>query len=262
MINTYKIYTDLLDSLGETSAKKLTEILGGIYEDLQNTVTKEDFRNLNNAVEGLAEAQKRTETRIGELAESQDKTEKRLETLAISQDKTEKRLEALAISQDKTEKRLEALARAQEKTEACLRRLSGEQIETRKQLGGLSNTVGYRLEDLAYRSLPGLLERDHGIQLSERPIRRYIRDNKGKEIEVNILGKAQKEGQDITVVGESKSQLSKKDIDRFRRTRLKRLDGVFPEIFPVLITYMISQPDVEDYAAEKGIAVYYSYDFH
>ncbi len=248
MINTYKIYTDLLDSLGETSAKKLTEILGGIYEDLQNTVTKEDFRNLNNTVEGLAEAQKRTETRIGELAESQDKTEKRLE--------------ALAISQDKTEKRLEALARAQEKTEACLRRLSGEQIETRKQLGGLSNTVGYRLEDLAYRSLPGLLERDHGIRLSERPIRRYIRDNKGKEIEVNILGKAQKEGQDITVVGESKSQLSKKDIDRFRRTRLKRLDGVFPEIFPVLITYMISQPDVEDYAAEKGIAVYYSYDFH
>ena len=171
-------------------------------------------------------------------------------------------LENLTEAQTRTGKRLEALARAQEKTEKCLQRLSTDQVETRKEFGDISNTAEYRLEDLAYRSLPGLLERDHGIQLLERPVRRYIRDNKGKEIEVNILGKAQKEWRAITVVGESKSQLSKKDVDRFRRTRLKRLDGVFPEMFPVLVTYMISQPDVADYAAEKGITIYYSYDFH
>ena len=41
---------------------------------------------------------------------------------------------------------------------------------------------------------------------------------------------------------------------------LSRL-GVYEEIFPIVVTYMISNPDVEEYAKEKGIALYYSYDF-
>lgn len=42
--------------------------------------------------------------------------------------------------------------------------------------------------------------------------------------------------------------------------QIKPFAGVFPNIFPVLITYMISSPDVEDYAKEQNIALYYSYD--
>jgi len=63
------------------------------------------------------------------------------------------------------------------------------------------------------------------------------------------------------IVGEGKSQLSKKGVDEFISKKLKRLEGVYEEIFPLLITYMISEPEVEDYAREKGIAIYYSYDF-
>ena len=34
------------------------------------------------------------------------------------------------------------------------------------------------------------------------------------------------------------------------------------EIFPILVTHMITQPDVEEYAHRKGIKrVYYSYEF-
>jgi len=61
MLNTLKIYEELKETLEPTAAKKITEILGTIYEELRNTVTKEDFKELKATVQELAEAQKRTE---------------------------------------------------------------------------------------------------------------------------------------------------------------------------------------------------------
>ncbi|MCS6831226.1 MAG: chordopoxvirus fusion protein, partial [bacterium] len=61
--------------------------------------------------------------------------------------------------------------------------------------------------------------------------------------------------------GESKVQLSANDIDRFLRRKLKRLQGAYPNLFPVIVTHMITSPDVSDYAQRKGVAVYFSYDF-
>ena len=125
----------------------------------------------------------------------------------------------------------------------------------------MSHTVGYILENEAYKFLPGLLRRDFGIETEERLVRRYVRDSRGADIEVNIIGKARREDREVLIVGESKSQLSKNDIDRFVRKKLGRLEDTGSEMFPVLVTHMIAQPDAEEYAKEKGIAVYFSYDF-
>lgn len=126
---------------------------------------------------------------------------------------------------------------------------------------GLAITVGHRLEDEAFKALPKLLKKDYGLVVKGRLKRKFVQDNQGQEIEVNILGEGEREGEVYIIVGESKSQLSKRDVDDFIRRKLKRLEGVFPRMFPVLVTYMISQPGVEEYAQEKGIALYYSYDF-
>ncbi|HAA89233.1 MAG: hypothetical protein XD63_1205 [Thermoanaerobacterales bacterium 50_218] len=223
---------------------------------------------LETIVGELAQAQKRTEKRVEELAEAQKRTEQRVEELAEAQKETQKEvsrldraLQKLAEAQQRTEQRVEELAEAQKRTEEELRKLIGEHAETRRQLGGLTATVGYRLEDEALKALPALLQRDHGLVVKGRLTRKFVRDNQGKDIEVNIIGQAERNGQTYTIVGESKSQLSKKDVDAFIRKKLKRLEGVFADVFPVLVTYMISQPDVEDYAKQKGIAVYYSYEF-
>jgi len=122
-------------------------------------------------------------------------------------------------------------------------------------------SFGYTLENEAYKKLPELLKQDFNILIKERLKRQYLTDNQGHKIEVNIVGKASKNGQDIVIIGESKSQLSKNDVDRFIRKKLNRLQGVFKEIFVILITHMISNPEVEDYVKEKGFALYYSYDF-
>jgi hypothetical protein len=39
------------------------------------------------------------------------------------------------------------------------------------------------------------------------------------------------------------------------------MEGVFKEMFPVLITHMITSGGVGTYVKNKGIALYYSYDF-
>jgi hypothetical protein len=65
------------------------------------------------------------------------------------------------------------------------------------------------------------------------------------------------------IVGESKSQLSKGRVDEFLEKKLERLPKPGDvQIFPVLVTHMITAPDVVDYALSKGIKrVYYSYEF-
>jgi hypothetical protein len=119
----------------------------------------------------------------------------------------------------------------------------------------------YQLENLAYKALPDLLARDYGLHVEGRLKRDYVIDNRGRAQEINILGKARRNGDEVTIVGESKAQLSKNDIDRFLRRRLELLIGVVDNPFPVLVTHMASEPDVEAYAQAQNVALYYSYDF-
>jgi len=273
------------------------EIIKIIDERIREVhVTREDFRELKEIVrdlgiktaeladaqkrteqrvEELAEAQKRTEQRVEELAEAQKKSEERLtrveialDELAQAQKRTEQRVEELAEAQKKSEERLtrveialDKLAQAQKRTEEALTTLTKEHSITRKLVGDLSNTVGYRLEDEAFKALPRLFAENYGIDVKDRLKRTYLKDKRGRDIEVNIFGKGIKGNNTVTIIGESKSQLSKNDVDRFIDRKLRLFKDLFEDIFPVLVTYMISEPDVEDYAKDKGIALFYSYDF-
>ncbi|MEW6103861.1 MAG: hypothetical protein AB1630_08650 [bacterium] len=54
-----------------------------------------------------------------------------------------------------------------------------------------------------------------------------------------------KDSKNLVIIGEGKVNLSKNKVDEFIKKKLKRLDGVFDETFPVLVIHMISQHDVE-----------------
>ena len=218
MINTLRLYEELSDTFGEAPARALTRAIGSIYDDLKNTVTKEDFRELKQVVAELAQAQKRTEERVEELAQ------------------------------------------AQKRTEEAVYHLSRRLDETNRQLGGLAMTVGYTLENSAYVYLPALLAADYGVSCEEPLYRDYLADNKGADVEVNILGRAKKDAQDLLIVGASKAQLSKKDVQAFIK-RITRIDTGGLRPFPVLVTHMISQRDVKNYAQSQGVAIYLSYQF-
>jgi len=198
----------------------------------QIRVTREDFDELKSVVRELVYSQK-------ELAQAQKKSEERL---------------------DRVEKAIEELAQAQKRTEVEVRKLAIGLRETRQMVAGLSDTVGFRLEDESYKSLPRLLKRDLNLEVEGRLIRKYVEYADGKVDEVNIYGKGKRNGKTVYILGECKSKLGKRDIDNFLKL-VKRLDTVIGAEEKVLIavTYNVV-PQVERYAVEKGIKVYWSYE--
>jgi len=287
MIDTLQIYEELKDEITPSAAKKIAEAIGRVYSELLNTVTKEEFRELKDTVaelaeaqkrteqrvnelaeaqkrteqrvNELAEAQKRTEQRVNELAEAQKRTEQRVNELAEAQKRTEQRVNELAEAQKRTEQRLNELAEAQKRTEQELRKLIGEHRKTREQLGGVSHTVGYVLEDRAYRGLPALLKRDLGVDILTSLKRDYIEVSPGRYEEVNIIGKGRRNGEEVLIIGECKTQLKKTDIDAFIRF-IKKVESILEgEKVLIAVTYQASPP-VRRYAEQKGIKLYFSYE--
>jgi len=165
----------------------------------------------------------------------------------------------LAEAQKRTEARVEELAEAQKKTEEILQGVIKEQKSMRKEIGGLSATIGYTLENRAISRLPEILESDHGIHI-ELMDRRFIEYPDGKEEEVNIYGEGKINGERVYVIGESKSQLGRKDVDKFKR-RVERLGkNLGARIIPVIITHMV-RPRIERYALQtiEGLLIYKSF---
>ncbi|RLG05353.1 MAG: hypothetical protein DRN65_07065, partial [Thaumarchaeota archaeon] len=151
----------------------------------QIRVTREDFDELKSVVRELVYSQK-------ELAQAQKKSEERL-------DRLEKAIEELTQAQKRTEERLEELAQAQKRTEVEVRKLAIGLRETRQMVAGLSDTVGFRLEDESYKSLPRLLKRDLNLEVEGRLIRKYVEYADGKVDEVNIYGKGKRNGKTVYI---------------------------------------------------------------
>jgi hypothetical protein len=144
-MNTYRIYEDLKATLGDAAAQSLAKTLGTMFEELKDTVTKEDFRilresidanvsRLDTAITQLAEAQARTEQQVKSLAEAQSRTEQQVKSLAEAQTRTEAKLAELADGQSqlaeaqaRTEQQVKSLAEAQTRTEAKLAELADGQ---------------------------------------------------------------------------------------------------------------------------------------
>lgn len=258
----------------EAVEPQLRSVLFALIEEVERqgveTVKKSDFDELRAIVAKLAEAQQRTEAAINGLAAAQQRTDKAISALektvaelVEAQKRTDKTVAGLVEGQKRTDKALAELAAAQTRTEQALAALTSEHAKTRKHLGGLSHAVGYVLEDRAYKFLPALLNRDFGIEVKGKLTRNFIKDKNGKDIEVNIIGQASRNGEQFTIVGECKSQLSKSRVAEFLDKKFSRLAASSQtELFPILVTYMKTTPDVDDFARQRGIKrVYYSYEF-
>jgi len=179
--------------------------------DLHNDLVKiSDFSELKSIVKDLAQAQERTEERVGELAQ------------------------------------------AQRRTEVALQKLS-------RQVGGLSETVGGDIEDIAYIVLHDVLQREFGWQVGvlERQWQTW-----GKEPEeVNILGQARdpsRPDQVIYIVGEAKHNLTAKEVNRFIGQLKRAGDHLEGEIFPVCFCYR-ARPEVQQKLKDAGIQLVFSY---
>lgn len=198
----------------------LSKIIADSYSELVKTG---DFNELKEIVRDLAQAQNRTELKVEELADAQKE-----------------------------------LADAQKRTENSLNRLIGRVDIIEDRVEGISNSVGYSLEDMACKALPELLKKE-GIEVTGELIRRYYELKKGKFNQINIYGKAKKEGRELLILGESKVRPSKSEIDRFLKIveHIKEAEGN-PDVFLLFAAYDY-HPNTENYLKEKGIRYFWTY---
>ena len=109
----------LLEGFPEKQADLLARVVIEAHDDLVN---RADFHALTGVVKELADAQV-------ELAEAQKRTESRVEELAEAQKRTESRVEELADAQSRTEQTLNGVVNTQQKMLIRLDRLDGHMLE-------------------------------------------------------------------------------------------------------------------------------------
>ncbi len=207
--------------------REQAEVLSVVIDDAYHELVKTgDFNELKNIVKDLG-------IKMGELAEAQKRTEVRVEELAEAQKRTEKELHELVV----------------------------EHRETRWQLGGLSQAVGYGLEDKIMPFMPDFVKKNYGIDTTLIERKNIVYPD-GKFDELNIYVEGTKNGQRAFAIGECKSQPGKKDVDRFHEM-IERVGTVLKgEMFFFLVGYNFD-PDVESYIRENypKTGIFRSYEF-
>ncbi len=214
----------------ETIDPKFRRVLLSMLEELERqreeSVTKKEFNELKEIVRKLGKS-------INELAEAQKRTE---EQLASFEKKTEENF-------SRVWKAINELAEAQKRTE--------------ERLEGLSDTIGYSLENRAYKALPKILA-TYGLKVEGRLLRRYVKvDN--KERQLNIYGYARRNGKRLLVLGETKVRPSKKEFARFEKLckKLEKQEGL--PVFKIFVAHDFP-PAIEKELSEKEILPIWSYD--
>ena len=82
MLNTLSIFEDLSRYLDPKASRKIAEVLGQVYEEVAQAVTKKEFNELKEIVGDLAHAQEKTERSLNRLIQDHRQTRKRLENMS------------------------------------------------------------------------------------------------------------------------------------------------------------------------------------
>jgi len=144
-MDTYRIYEQFKATLGDDAAKALAETLGGMAEELRDSVTKEDFRTLRESIDADTT---RLESALARLAEAQERTEGRVDQLEAT-------MQRLAEAQERTDAKVAELAEAQVRTEASLTRLdaSVDQLtEAQAEMASALQRLTIRTDDVVGRT--------------------------------------------------------------------------------------------------------------
>lgn len=217
----------LSEAFNDHQATILAAVVVEAYTDLVKT---SDFNELKAIVQELAQAQQRTEQRVEALTQAQQRTEEQMKEAA---------------------------------TQIAL--LARQVSATNVELGGLSQSVAYALENEAYRHLPALLPEKYGLEVTSRVVRTNIGDE-----EINVFGHAKRNGVEVLLVGETKLKLDERRQGRRRRqevleqlaAKVKAVEEAYPgvEIVPLLVTHY-ARPAMLQQAEEAGVIVVQSFEW-
>ncbi|MCS7157624.1 MAG: hypothetical protein N0A16_07835 [Blastocatellia bacterium] len=228
--------------------------------------TEERVGRLEEAVAQLAEAQARTEERVGRLEERTARLEEIVAQLIEAQARTQEELRALAASHAEAIKRLERLEQIVAQVVETQQQMLEEQVRMQRtmrqlaqQLGAISETLGADLEDMAYIVLHDVLKRELGWDVE--PLERTWKKWNDEMEEINIFGRAHDPRRPdvvIWIVGEAKYNLTVREVERFAQLVERAREHLKGEVFPVCFCRR-ARPEVEERVRELGFRLVYSY---
>jgi hypothetical protein len=180
-----------------------------------NTLT-ENVNKLTSNISALTEAQKKlTESlntltqRVDSLEQSHIKLTESLNTLTQRVDSLEQSHIKLTESLNTLTQRVDSLEQSHIKLTESLNTLTQRVDSLAKEVGSLSSTIGFGLEDIAKVVVPGWLYRHEGIEVE---LERKIIYVDGEEIDLNLYGEGVKNGKKIVVIGEAKHRIYGDDV--------------------------------------------------
>ncbi|MDW7991122.1 MAG: hypothetical protein RMK65_03060 [Anaerolineae bacterium] len=201
----------------------------------------------------MAEAQAPVEEEFRKYREASDarfaRIEAALDRLAEAQARTEQEFQAFRLAVEERFARLEA----------AYARLDRKVDRLARQVGGLSETVGGDIEDIAYIVIHRVLGREKGWKVGE--LKRTWHTWNGRRVEVNVFGEAKdpaRPDQRIWIVGEAKHNLTLREVEKFARIVQLARQNLEGEIFPVCFCYR-ARPEVQERIRELGFYTVFSY---
>lgn len=253
----------------DRQAAMLAEVIMDAYTE---HVTTSDFHELKEIVRDVAAMQRHTDILVADLTEAQQRTEVRMTELTEAQQRTEVKMTELAEAQQRTEAKMadlsiaqRELTEAQKRTEEVVQTLVYALKDTREELGGLSRSMSYALENEAYRALPAFFQATYGIQVTQRFVRTDIHGE-----EINFFGAAMRDGQPVLLVGETKLRLDERrravrEEQKVLDTLDRKIEAVRAEyptatLIPFLVTHY-ARPAFAEKVRKHGVLLVQSFEW-
>ena len=159
-----------------------------------------------------------------------DRLEAALICLAEAQARTEESVRQLAAAQARAEERFVHLEEAQARTELAVQALA-------QQVGRLADTIGFTLEELAREVTPAYLAQHYSIHVLQLDRCFLIVD--GQELEFDLYGTGQRDGERVIVVGEVRSRIYGRDVEEAVRRTTRLAPQLSGTLVAVLFGFVI-----------------------
>ena len=156
----------------------------------------------------------------------------------------------LAKAQQELAQAQKELTRAQQETQRELRQLA-------RVVGGLSDTIGYGLEDIARVVLPSYLKNHYSIEVKK--FRRKVFPLNGRHIEIDLYAEGIKGEERVVILGEAKSRIGVGNLKRFLRKTERVLPLLKRKAYRVMLGYYI-HPHASELGEREGVILVASYE--
>ena len=179
-------------------------LVAAFEESRDRLATLEDFSQLKDSINRVAVAQEKTERELRALAEAQKE---------------------LAEAQKELAESHKGMAEAQKEMAEAQKETAWSMKDLRKQVGGLSQSVGYGLEAYAMERIPKILAKRLGLVEESSGPEQFVYPD-GTEDEIDVVVRGTIGGRRVVFLCETKTNITPQEIRDF----LLVADRVRPQV--------------------------------